>query len=234
MDVPRPLPLPSPERRPFQFSLAGMLIALTLAAVLLSCGLGFLRVYRFFQNPFAGFEGDVQFVDLTGPAAQQRMDFAWPAGVNPRDVISMSHKASWKRDAGSSWSQLRLTSVAAQAWADEIHLRLEQNAASSKNQVEGVRRTFSGIPPLHEPTGSIPFWWSPPTNNVRATEIMHWYDYGSGYANATYTSFHSETGTLWVYQYSCQHDKLWPQGKPPEGTGIAKESETSDEWKRSP
>lgn len=221
MDRPSPPLLPSSERRPFQFSLAGMLIAVTLTAVLLSCGQGFLRVFRFFQNPFAGFEGDVEFVDLNGPAAQQRMDFAWPAGVNPRDVVSMSHKASWKRDTGSSWSKLRLTPAAAKAWADEMHSRLEQNAASSKNQVEGVRRSFFGTLPLHDPNSPVPLWWFSPACNVRATEVMHWYDSGSGYANAVYTSFHAESGTLWVYEFSSQHDELWPQGKPPEGTRIS-------------
>lgn len=226
MDLPGPNPPPtdSLKPRPFQFSLAGLLIAVTLAAVLVSCGLGFLRVFRYFQNPFAGFEGDVEFVDLTGPAAQQRMDFAWPKGVNPRDVISMSHKGAWKRDTGSSWTKLRLPPAAAKAWADEIHSRQEQNAAASQDQVEGIRHSFSGTPPLHKPIGPVPIWWNPPSSEVRTTEIMHWYNGGSGYASAGYTSYHPETGTLWVYEYSCQHDLLWPQGKPPAGTAISKPS----------
>ena len=51
---------------------------------------------------------------------------------------------------------------------------------------------------------------------------MIWYDQSSGIARATYTSFHPETRTLWVYGYACQHDKLWDFGKVPDGIPIGK------------
>ena len=148
------------------------------------------------------------------------MDFAWPKSVDPRDVVSMSHKGAWTRDTGSSWTKLRLTPAAAKAWADEIHARQEEDVFSSQNKIEGVRRSFSGQPLLREQTGPTPGWWIPSGTEVRATEIMLWYDYGSGTACATYTTFNPETNTLWVYEYSRQHDRMWEQGKLPEGVPI--------------
>ena len=82
----------------------------------------------------------------------------------------------------------------------------------------GVSRTIAGPPPLHSQTGETPVWWKPPSTDFRATEVMLWYkQYASGVGRATYTAFDQHTGMLWIYEYACQHDILWPNGEVPPG-----------------
>ena len=71
---------------------------------------------------------------------------------------------------------------------------------------------------MHRQTGTTPTWWSPPAIDFRATELMKWYrGYDSGVGRATYSGYDETTKTLWIYEYSCQHDQLWSQGNVPTG-----------------
>ena len=48
---------------------------------------------------------------------------------------------------------------------------------------------------------------------------MLWYtNYDSGVGRATYTSFDEPVGVLWIYDYACQHDRLWTHGNVPAGS----------------
>jgi hypothetical protein len=47
---------------------------------------------------------------------------------------------------------------------------------------------------------------------------MKWYrDYYSGVGRATYSAYDESAQTLWIYEYSCQHDILWSSGDVPAG-----------------
>ncbi len=92
--------------------------------------------------------------------------------------------------------------------------------------VEGVHRTVAGPPPANWQTGECPSWWTPPKIDFRATEVMLWYtNYESGVGRATYTSFDRQSGVLWIYDYACQHDKLWTHGNIPPGTMFTSSKE---------
>lgn len=210
---------PVSSRRWYQFSLRGLLVGVTLLAVAIGCVLALIPVWQSLKNPL-DFGGRKEFARLKGPAARRAMNYAWPQAVDPKDVEVVSYKSESTRDGHSSWTRVRLTPAAAEAWADDVHAYQERDVVNSSKSWEGIRRTLIGPAPLHRQTGSTPSWWLPPGSDVRATEAMLWYDQSTGIARATYSSFHPETKTLWIYAYACQHDKLWDKGKPPEGTPI--------------
>jgi hypothetical protein len=67
-------------------------------------------------------------------------------------------------------------------------------------------------------TGDVPSWWKPPAIDFRATEAMLWYSgFDSGVGQAAYTGYDAEKQTLWVYEYACQHDRLWEKNQFPDG-----------------
>jgi hypothetical protein len=175
--------------------------------------------------PFPGFDGSAEFADLPGAVAKRRLGDSWPPSVDASSVDSVSYTGESSRDSYSSWYRIRLEENAALAWMDYVHAQQERSAKKpigrGHEAPEGVRRTVVGPPPLHRQTGVTPDWWSPPPIDFRATEVMLWYaDYYSGVGRATYSGFDAETNTLWVYDYACQHDKLWPHGKLPDGVPI--------------
>jgi hypothetical protein len=89
--------------------------------------------------------------------------------------------------------------------------------------IEGVQRTIAGPPSMDGRTGDVPEWWTPPDIQFEATELMLWYKrYDSGIGRGTFTAFDKETGTLWIYSFSCQHFELWEPGELPEGNVIAR------------
>ena len=84
--------------------------------------------------------------------------------------------------------------------------------------LEGVHRILGGPPPLHRQTGATPAWWSPSAIDFRATEIMVWYEgHYSGVGRAVYSGYDESSKTLWIYEYACQHDQLWPPRAIPAG-----------------
>lgn len=169
-------------------------------------------------NPFSDFAGRREFTDLTGAAAKRQFGEAWPSSVDPDAVETVTWKTEWSRDSYSSWYRVVLDREAALRWMDQVH---ERSAEHDLDFIEGVHRTVAGPPPLHRQTGDTPAWWSPPAIDFRATEIMRWYTDGpSSVGGATYSAFDASTNTLSVYEYSCQHDRLWPRGQPPAGTPI--------------
>ena len=100
--------------------------------------------------------------------------------------------------------------------------------------MEAVRRMVPGPPPLHWATGDSPPWWTPPNIAFRATEAMKWYSgFDSGVGQAAYTGYDVDRGTLWVYEYSCQHDRLWEPNQIPTGEVFSrlKDAEPSDAHK---
>ena len=115
---------------------------------------------------------------------------------------------------------------------DHIHAAQERNSKSCLHHLheglEGVHRNIVGPPPMHWQTGNAPAWWTPPALDFRATVIMLWYtDYDSGVGRATYSGFDESTGTLWIYDYACQHDEVWSHGDVPEGAPIGLAAKTT-------
>jgi hypothetical protein len=134
----------------------------------------------------------------------------------------VSYKSESSRDSYSSWYRITLSATAAGKWTNQIHKHQEDWSRGClgdlHERLEGVHRTISGPPPLHSQTGETPNWWTPPNIDFRATEVMLWYThYDSGVGRATYTSFDNLAGVLWMYDYACQHDKLWTHGNVPTG-----------------
>lgn len=175
----------------------------------------------FLMNPFGGFAGESEFTASSGNAAKRRLP-DWPVGVITSDVESVSFKSAHSRDSYSSWYRIELTDDAALTWSNRAHAHQEkwckQHLHNGHEGVEGVNRTIDGPPPLHSQTGETPRWWSPPAITFRATEVMLWYDGSySGVGRATYTAFDETNQTLWIYDYACQNDILWPRGNVPKG-----------------
>lgn len=178
-----------------------------------------LLFLSFLLNPFSGQD---EFSNLSGYAAQRRLSH-WPVGVAPQEVQKVSYKSAYSRDSYSSWYRIKLSESDATKWADFMHqFQKNQSHESLDDQdegLEGVHRVSTGPPPLHWQTGEGPPWWTPSDLDFRATEIMLWYtNYESGVGRATYTSFDKSESVLWVYDYACQHDQLWPHGKIPPGS----------------
>jgi hypothetical protein len=175
----------------------------------------------FLMNPFAGFAGQSEFTDLSGRAAKRRLS-QWPHGIDSGNVQNVSYKCNYARDSSSSWYRIQMTSNAAITWMNHIHKYQEDGSRRCLHhlhqELEGVHRTVPGPPPLHWQTGDTPTWWTPPSIDFRATEVMLWYtNYDSGVGRATYSTFDKSTGILWVYDYAAQHDTLWSRGSVPTG-----------------
>lgn len=86
---------------------------------------------------------------------------------------------------------------------------------------EGVHRQIVGQPPQRRVSDETPRWWTPPSSGFTATEVMLWYRWESGVGSATYSAYHQKTGTLWIYDYSRQHEILWKRGEVPQGESFA-------------
>lgn len=180
-----------------------------------------LPILIFIAFLFSPFLGQSEFTDLPGDSAKLRLG-GWPAGVDPGNVQAISYKSENSRDSYSSWYRIKLRASDAEKWIGQLHSRQEEGARAflgdQHEGLEGVSRTIAGPPPLHSQTGDTPVWWKPPSTDFRATEVMLWYkQYYSGVGRATYTAFDQHTGVLWIYEYACQHDILWPHGEVPPG-----------------
>jgi len=175
----------------------------------------------FLMNPFAGFAGQSEFTEISGPVAKRRLS-EWPIGVDSDEVENVSYKSEYARDSYSTWYRIQLSPDAASTWMNHIH-ELQQDWSKQflhhlHEGLEGVHRTISGPPPQHRQTGDTPLWWAPPSIDFRATQVMLWYtNYDSGVGRATYSAFDKSTGVLWMYDYASQHDILWSQGNAPVG-----------------
>ncbi len=200
--------------------------ALIRYVVYVGCGLivlfAIVICVSFFVNPFAGFAGQSEFSNLSGYFAKHRLS-DWPSEVDPRDVQMVSYRSEYSRDSYSSWYRITLSATAAEKWMNQIHKHQEEWSLGCVDDhhegLEGVRRTVAGPPPLHHQTGESPVWWTPPSTEFRATEVMLWYaNSDSGVGRATYTSYDEFKGVLWMYDYACQHDTHWVRGDIPIGS----------------
>jgi hypothetical protein len=208
-------------RRARRLLICGILVFCVVASVVAIAFVG-----SFLVNPFAEFAGSEGFSDLSGESAgqRQRLKTVWPKGVDPATVESVSYQTDWSRDSSSTWYRIRLPGIAATTWQDSVHAE-QQNSSQqlrTTNDLEGVIRMITGPPSLRRKTGETPSWWSPPHVPFRATEMMIWYSLpDSGVARATYSAFDEATSLLWIYEYTCQHDRLWKRGELPAGERIA-------------
>lgn len=178
-------------------------------------------VGSFLLYPFGAFDGHDEFIDLSGRRAKSRLT-SWPSNVETSAVQMVSHQQDSSRDSYSSWYQIKLSPDAAAIWQEYVHIQQEESSksvSSAHKSVERVHRTLNGRPPMHWQTGQTPTWWHPLPGDFRATEAMLWYaNCDSGVGRATYSYYDESTNTLWIYQYACQHDRLWAPGCVPEGT----------------
>ncbi|NOX54422.1 MAG: hypothetical protein GXP27_08260 [Planctomycetes bacterium] len=182
-----------------------------------------------------GFAGRKEFTNLPGPSAKKQLAHVWPKAVDANAVESLCYKTEWARDSSSTWYRIQLKERDASVWMDYVHAREKEWAGELASMhdgtyyaLEGVDRTITGPSPLHKQTGTTPTWWSPPSKELRATEVMVWdADGDSGTGRATYSAFDDSSDTLWIYQYAAQHDVLWPRGQIPDGK-RPKLSEGSD------
>lgn len=178
------------------------------------------------------FDGCEEFSGLAGSAAKKELAQAWPNSVPADAVDSVDYKSEWSRDSSSTWYRIKLKQPEAAAWMDYVHASEEESAEVCATMhdgtyyaPEGVNRTVAGPPPLHDQTGTTPAWWSPPSKEFRATEVMVWYVEGdsgtdSGTGRATYSAFDDSDNTLWIYEYTAQHDLLWSRGAVPDGQRL--------------
>ena len=171
------------------------------------------------DNPFFRGGSDFEIVELRGHEAKGSMR-SWPATVDVAEVASCSFKSSGSIDSHSQWICLRITPAAATAWIEDAHQRQAETAKQPLERgyrsVEMAERTVAEPRPLHHQTGTTPSWWQPPKMPFRATEVMLWYDGNdSGIGRATYSAFNEQSGQLWIYEYSAQHDLLWQRGRAP-------------------
>ena len=183
-------------------------------------------------NPFGGFAGSTQFANRSGPSAKRSMN-AWPTAVDPSKVRFVSLKHDYSIDSHSTWYKIELDHRSSQLWADSVHADRERYSRESLRRddrgLEGVRRIVPGPPPLHSTTGDTPEWWSPPSIDFRATEAMKWYSgYDSGVGQAAYTGYDADKQVLWVYEYACQHDRLWEPNQIPNGDVFSRLEETAE------
>jgi hypothetical protein len=186
----------------------------------------------FLINPFGGFAGSSEFANKTGSAAKRSMN-EWPSNVATAAVRSVSRKHDYSIDSHSTWFKIELDTASAQLWADSVHSDRERHSRESLRPddrgLEGVRRIVPGPPPLHSKTGDTPDWWSPPPIDFRATEAMKWYSgYDSGVGQAAYTGYDADKQTLWVYEYACQHDRLWEPDQIPDGDVFSRLNENAE------
>ncbi len=135
--------------------------------------------------------------------------------------------------------KIELHSDTARKWADSVHLLREQYSRQSVSKddrgLEASRRVVRGPPPLHQATGDSPKWWNPPKIDFRATEAMKWYSgFDSGVGQAAYTGYDTSTGTMWVYEYSCQHDRLWEPNSIPDGDVFSRLKEAEQDVEPEP
>jgi hypothetical protein len=212
-----PVPGRSSFRLARQLSIRVTAVFLVCAAVAI-LAIGAIASILF--GPFG--EVNLEFTDLSGEEASQRLAREWPAGIDTAEVQKVSRKYESTIDSHSSWYRIGISPEAAATWRDDIHLKEEQcydfGLSHLDKGIEGVHRIVSGPPPMHRQTGTTPAWWSPPAIDFRATELMKWYrNYDSGVGRATYSGYDESTNTLWVYEYSAQHDLLWTSGNVPVG-----------------
>jgi len=174
----------------------------------------------FFFVVFFDFGRAMEFAELPAGQARSRMS-NWPELVATDDVHTVSYKSESSIDGFSSWYCIKLRPMAASVWADALHNDRAEWGQRCMHEghsgYEGVKRAVAGPPPLHRTTGETPDWWRPPGGDFRATEVMLWYDRESGVGGATYSAFDPSSGTLWLYDYACQHDILWDRGDVPDG-----------------
>ena len=181
--------------------------------ILLAAGCGSLLPF----NTSRGFE------DLSGEKAKLRLEGSWPKAVDASLVQSVSYRLRGTLDTSSIWYRVELEAEAAERWKEQIHTEAERHtmdlgSRSHYAAVEGVHRTVAGPPSLRNQTGMTPPWWSPPAIDFDASEAMLWYeDYDSGVAEAAYSGFDESASVLWIYEYTCQHDRMWARGEVPEG-----------------
>ena len=194
-------------------------------AVTLAAGIWFVQSFTW--------DSRSENVDLRGDVAQRQLTHAWPDGIDPKAVTSVSRIAEQSRDSFSVWWRVVTTPDVAKRWSESLHSKAVVTYAefvgTDGTSVEGVRRTINGRIPLGNYTGNIPKWWSPPSQPCDATEAMLWYAGGdSGVARGTYTKYDTKSGVLWVYEYGCQHDLLWPKGSPLAGQPLFSAEQKQD------
>lgn len=173
-----------------------------------------------------------EFVNAKGSAAKRQLGQSWPKSVLVSDVLSVDYKSHGSRDSSATWIRITLAERAASVWADHVHAReaaWARKLAKIEYSPEGVIRTIPGPIPLRQQTGTTPEWWSPLEGTYRATEVMVWYTNGeSGTARATYSIFDASKKCLWIYEYTCQHDKMWSRGEIPDGIHLVLEGLHAD------
>lgn len=163
----------------------------------------------------------LEFVDEPGPAASRKMH-SWEFTVDPVAIRCVSMKSASSIDSYSRWSKYELSLSHAKTLAAELHAGMATIDAylQRTKECEQATRTISSIE-IRSPTSNAPDWWSPPTGVGDATENMLWYpDATYGVAQGCYTIYNTESETLWVYEYTAQHDSHWDRGGRP-AYGVA-------------
>lgn len=191
----------------------------------LRCGMAFLGYAAMLGLGGCMADFGTEFTGLSGSSAKQRLEETWPEDVDAEAVTSVDHRIEAGIDSSSTWSRITLTPAAAATWSDHAHAGevawSQELARMGDKAPEGIQRRIPGPPSLRSQTGTTPDWWSPPTIEFRATEVIVWYrGNDSGVARAVYTAFDDTKNTLWIYSYTCQHDLMWGRGQPPDGQQI--------------
>ena len=181
-----------------------------------------IGVAKFMANPFAGFAGETEFENLSGAKAKKRMR-EWPDSVSENDVTSLSRRHIHSRDSFATWYRIKIGAQGATNWQDSIHANKSKSPryeGDSYDGYEGVRHRIQGPPPEYWDPEQAPRWWNPPPINFRATEMMIWYQHGSGIGQALYSGFDETKQELWIYDNAAQHSSPWDNRSRPKGDAF--------------
>lgn len=167
------------------------------------------------KNLFA--RGQREFVDLSGSQAQEQLTSELPPEIDPADVRSISVKRAATADSRSVWYRVKVSPTVAATWEEAVHQQTAQAFMPPSDRFlfgcSAASFVFSGPPPLHGEADTAPDWWSPPTIDFRMTEAMGWFDDSeAGAGTVMYSGYDPETGLLWVYEHSSEHELLLRRG----------------------
>ena len=158
------------------------------------------------------------FAPTESPSLLSRL----PPGVSESEVPSLRHESGASIYCSDEWCEAQVTPEVAEKWMEYLHNEAERSASgrlgrrSSEDFIEGVHRTR--LPSFRTEFRTPPGWWSPPSTEFRATEMMKWHSsHDSATAIATYSTYDAKTGTLWMLSYADQNEQLWKGGNVPNG-----------------
>ena len=144
----------------------------------------------FLVDPFAGFDGEVSFENLSGPEAAERLPDDWPVEIDPSAVRRVSYRSVWTRDTVDTWLRIEGPSQTAGAWAEAAHRDWRRQVSLDRDlHPYYLRKELDG----RSYNESAPTWWNPMGDEAQVT---------GGIEAALSTQFDPAAETLWLYHFA--------------------------------